>query len=578
MRHDRLWVPMLAALLGVAAPLSAQTLPTSEDCRDCHARQEDEHLSAPALLYDGDVHSEMGFGCLACHGSGGSDALDTGAGFLSSPRRERIPELCGRCHADGAFMRQFNPALRVDQVSEYWTSVHGLRLRQGDPNVATCVDCHPAHQIRRPSDPESSVHPVKLLETCGRCHSDPERMGRYGVPTDQVERYRESIHAEKLLQDGDLSAPVCNDCHGNHGAAPPGISSVRNVCGQCHSVMADFFDQSDHEEVFADADMPGCATCHGNHAIVTATDDALDTRTVEICAQCHAPGDPAGQAFRGMAAVLDSLDRAVEASEALLEEAHQRGMEVSQALFELEDVTNARTKARSAIHTLAVEPVREQAKAGFEIAGRAHERGVAALEEYDFRRMGLAVSAGIIVLLITSLYLKVKDVEARAATALDAVHAHFEKTLGGGGTPSGTRAKVAASALLLEAAYTDDDLSEADKSFVDGVVRSGFGLSPAEAEELIALLRWERADAGRSCRYAGLVAEELTDAQREAVLEEFWRLVFSNETLADHEVNIMDDVAKMLHLDRETVAAARRRGTSSTATGGRGPAREGGDR
>jgi predicted CXXCH cytochrome family protein len=561
----------LGMLLAGSAHAGAQTLPTSEDCRACHAGLADQRLAQPALSYDGDVHSEVGLGCLACHGSGGRDELDPHAGFLNAPEPSEIPALCGRCHSDAAFMRQFNPSLRVDQVSEYWTSIHGIRLREsGDTAVATCVDCHPAHQIKKPDNPESSVYPTRVLETCGRCHSDPARMRGRGIPTDQVEKYKQSVHAKKLLEDGDLSAPVCNDCHGNHGAAPPGIASVRNVCGQCHSVVADFFDKSGHEQIFNDAKLPGCVTCHSNHAIVAPTDAFLETRTVEVCAQCHAAGDTAGQAFRRMAVVLDSLDRAAESSRAILQEAQQRGMEVSQALFELQDITNAQTKARNAIHTLSLDPVRQEAQAGFEIAQRGEGRGVAALDEHRFRRVGLAVSALIIVLLITALFLKIRDSESQAAEALSAVQAHFERTLGSEGTPSVDRARVGATALLLEAVYTDDDLSETDRTYVDGAVRARFGIGASEAAELIDLLRWERTAAGRTCRYAGLIAERLGAEARKSVLEELWRLVFADATLAEHEVNIMDDVAKLLHADRGEVAAARRRATAM-ATGGRRP-------
>jgi predicted CXXCH cytochrome family protein len=562
-------VGTLAALLvpwatATAAAAQTQTLPTSEDCRTCHLRQSQDELADPARNYDTDVHAITGFGCLACHGTGGLDSLDPSKGFLSAPERGEIVPLCSRCHSDAAFMRQFNPGLRVDQEAEYWTSVHGRRLREvGDTAVATCIDCHPAHRIRPPTDPESSVHPTHVVETCGRCHSDAERMASYGISTDQESEFRKSVHAQKIA-DGDLSAPVCNDCHGNHGAAPPGLSSVRNVCGQCHTVMADFFDQSGHEEIFSDADMPGCVTCHGNHAIEEPVDANLDTRSVEICAQCHNASDPAGRTFGEIATVLDSLDRAAEASRALLEDAHDMGMEVSQALFELEDFTNAEIKARHAIHAFAVDPVRKEAEAGFAIAARAEERGEAALEEHHFRRVGLGVSAGIIMLLITALLLKVKESEARADEALGAVEAHFRRSLGGPGIPSADRGRIGASALLLEAAYTDDSLSEADRGFVDDMVRTGFGIPRAEADELISLLRWERKDAGRACRYGQRIAETLSEAQREAVLEEFWRLVFSNATLTEYEVQIMDDVAKILHVDRDVVAAARRHATTTS--------------
>jgi predicted CXXCH cytochrome family protein len=373
----------------------AQTLPTSEDCRDCHLGLSDERLSAPAVSYEGDVHAAAGFGCLACHGSGGSDRLDPAAGFLSAPRRRDVPVMCGRCHSDAAFMRQFDPGLRVDQVAEYWTSVHGQRLRElDDPGVATCVDCHPAHDIRPPDDPTSNVYAANIVATCGRCHADRDR-----------------VHGRLLLEEGDLSAPVCNDCHGNHGAAPPGLASVRNVCGQCHSVMADYFDQSAHGEVFNENDLPGCATCHDHHAIAPVSVETLHERSQDVCATCHAAPDTLGLAFDRMAAVIDTLEAAREASIAVLEEAENVGMEVSQAFFDLEEVSTAQTRARSAIHTFHVEPVRREVEAGLAVAERAEERGLEALAEHDYRRIGLGLSSAVILLLIIGLLMKIRQLE-----------------------------------------------------------------------------------------------------------------------------------------------------------------------
>lgn len=400
-----------------ASPATTQTLPTSDDCRTCHLALTEEALSAPARDYERDVHAEAGFGCLACHGSGGTDALDPSAGFLSAPERREIPDLCGRCHSDAAFMRQFDPGMRVDQVAEYWTSVHGQRLRAADdPAVATCIDCHPAHSIRPPDDPTSTVYAANIVETCGRCHADATRMAGRDVRTDQVAEYTTSVHGRLLLEDGDLSAPVCNDCHGNHGAAPPGIASVRNVCGQCHSVMAEYFDQSAHGEVFNESDLPGCATCHEHHAVQAASDETLGARAADVCTTCHAAPDTLGLEFQRMAAVLDSLRRAADASRALLEEAENMGMEVSQALFELEDVNNVQTRAHSAIHSFHVGPVRDEVAAGLEITTRAEARGREALVEHSFRRWGLGLSSAVIVLLIVGLLLKIRELEKMEET------------------------------------------------------------------------------------------------------------------------------------------------------------------
>jgi predicted CXXCH cytochrome family protein len=392
----------------------AQGLPDTDECISCHRTLEDSALAAPALTYADDVHALRGFGCLVCHGGPATarGSLDPATGFLSRPDRQEVPALCGRCHSDGAFMRDYNPAIRIDQVSEYYTSTHGQLLRdEDDPDVAVCVDCHPAHRIRPPSDPESSVHPLRVAELCGSCHADESLMQPRGLPTDQLEEFRESVHGELLFEEEDISSPTCNDCHGNHGAAPPEVASVRNVCGQCHSTMATFFDQSGHAEIFREEDLPGCATCHENHAIARTEDEDLVTRTRTVCRECHEADEPEGDALLAMAQLLDSLGAEQRRAEAVLEEAENLGMEVSQAIFELEEVNNALTMARTAIHSLQVGPVEEELAAGFAVTDVALERGAEALDEHRVRRVGLAASTATTLLLIIGLATLIRRLE-----------------------------------------------------------------------------------------------------------------------------------------------------------------------
>jgi hypothetical protein len=113
-----------------------------------------------------------------------------------------------------------------------------------------------------------------------------------------------------------------------------------------------------------------------------------------------------------MARALDSLALATEHSRRTLEEAEDLGMEVSQALFALQDVNNVQTRARSAIHTFHAGPVLEEVTAGLEIARRAEDRGLEALAEHRFRRVGLGMFSGIVMLLIVGLLSKIRELEA----------------------------------------------------------------------------------------------------------------------------------------------------------------------
>lgn len=399
-----------------SAPLVAGAQSSVESCVACHLEIDDDRLATPAKEFGNSVHAAKGFGCVSCHGGdaneAGMEAMDPAKGYIGKPSHMQISQVCGRCHSDARFMKRYNPSLRVDQVTEYATSVHGRRLMElGDDKVATCVGCHTAHSIRPPSDPRSSVHPLKVADTCGSCHANAKYMEQYNIPTDQLQRYERSIHWKTMSVEGDLSAPTCNDCHGNHGAAPPGVSWVGNVCGQCHVVQAELFSKSVLAKVFVEIGTPGCATCHNNHEIVVADDEMLGLGTGSVCAGCHAPDDKGGMTATAMRKHIDSLRTEYEKAHAILLQAERAGIEVSGAQFELSGAKDALVKARAAIHTFTVDPVKKQTEAGLEIAAKGYERGVEALEELQFRRKGLAVSVVIILGLIGGLVVKIRQVD-----------------------------------------------------------------------------------------------------------------------------------------------------------------------
>jgi hypothetical protein len=409
---------LLVLLAGLAWPLAGQAQDTQDTCIACHRGLSDERLAGPAQQLAGDVHSAKGFSCVICHGGDAEEfsmaAMDPARGYLGVPSRGQISGLCGRCHSDANFMRRFNPSLRVDQVAEYYTSVHGRRLREdGDTRVATCVSCHPAHSIKPRVEPSSSVNPLNVAETCSGCHADSEYMAPYGIPTDQHAKYLESVHWEKMAVEGDLSAPTCNDCHGNHGASPPGVGWVGNVCGQCHTVMAELFNASPHSRVFAMLGNPGCATCHRNHEIKAVGEELLGLGEGSVCAMCHAEGDAGGIAASGMRALIDSLNAQLEAADSILARAENAGMEVSGARFGLVEATTALVSARTAVHGFSLDAVSEEVGSGLEATAAAYADGMQALRDLQFRRLGLAVSVAIILALIAGLVLKIRSLEGR---------------------------------------------------------------------------------------------------------------------------------------------------------------------
>lgn len=398
-------------LMGTSSWAQAQS-----SCLDCHSAL-DPPKQVTAEQFAADIHAQKGLTCASCHGGDPTkddqDAMSKAAGFRGHIKRAQVPELCARCHSDAAYMHKYNPSLRTDQLSQYKTSVHGQRLAKGDEQVAVCTDCHSVHGILPASDSRSSVHPLNVAATCSRCHSDSQRMKPYSIPTDQFAGYSASVHHEALVVRGDLSAPTCTTCHGNHGAAPPGVASVENVCSNCHAFQAQLFDASLHKQAFASASLPGCVTCHRNHRIQHPTDAMLGTGPQSVCTNCHAEGDAGLKVAATTQQKLSGLESAIARADELLDRAERSGMEVSQAKLSQTQARDALTKARVSIHSVTVDRIRQDVQTGTKLAAQNLAAGNQALADRDFRRWGLGVSLIVILVTIAGLWLYIRELEQR---------------------------------------------------------------------------------------------------------------------------------------------------------------------
>jgi predicted CXXCH cytochrome family protein len=337
--------------------------------------------------------------------------MSRAAGWKGKIERKQIPELCASCHADAERMKTYNPGLRVDQFQQYKTSVHGQKWAKGDAKVAVCTDCHGVHDLRAPSDPRSNVHPTNIATTCSHCHADAEYMKSYGIKTDQFANYQQSVHHDAMMVRGDLSAPTCTTCHGNHGATPPGVASVTNVCSNCHVFQAQLFDSSPHKAAFSAAGLPGCVTCHSNHGIKHPTDEMIGMGAKAVCTQCHVEGDEGARQAVAMHDQLSNLASAIAASDEILTRAERQGMEVSQAMQQEDQARDALLKARVTVHTFRESELKHGTDAGFAIARQTHAAGEKAMDEWKFRRVGLGLSVVAIALALLGLGLYIRKME-----------------------------------------------------------------------------------------------------------------------------------------------------------------------
>ncbi len=383
--------------------LALLSLPAEKNsCGVCHG--------ASQVEYGKGIHREKGIACTDCHGGNPADmtmgAMSKGRGFTGKIARADIPRLCARCHSDVSMMLQYGNY--VDQFAIYKESVHGkLLYGKGDTRVAVCTDCHGVHEIRRANDPLSTVYKLNVPMTCAKCHSDKELMASYGIPTDQFEKYKESVHGVLRLEKRDLRSPGCPECHGVHGAHPPGVTEVFNICGQCHFRQRDYFQKSPHFKAMVENKINECASCHGSHGIRRPTHDLYlegAPGNGRGCLTCHPKGSPEAQRGERIRGALMDAERAIAGAEQEIELARVKGFEVDEERVKVEEARAKVTEALPATHSLSVGLVEDYAKTAQMNATEVKELVLAKIVEYKDRRV-MFISYIVLFLLVVGLLL-----------------------------------------------------------------------------------------------------------------------------------------------------------------------------
>lgn len=378
------------------------------ECFQCHLTTED----GTSELWKEDVHARWGITCVTCHGGDSTQpdkdsAKRRGTGYRGKLTPMQGVELCGGCHADAEYMKARKPLLPVDQLQKYWTSEHGKLLKKGESRVAQCASCHHPHGIREVNDAKSPVYASNVPATCGHCHADAEYMSDFGIPTNQYEEYVESVHGKALLEKNDVrGAPACNDCHGNHGAAPPSVDAISHICGACHSYNAELFLGSPLAPAFRERSLADCVACHGKHKISHVADEWVGDNPAQTCRKCHEEGDEGSDLALYFTDSMATARQSFEEIEDLLHQAETKGMDVTEAEDYVEAARQSMMQARTLVHSFSKPVMEDKLIEVAENQTAALEAGYEALRGLEERRRGLAIST--LLLLILTVFVAIK--------------------------------------------------------------------------------------------------------------------------------------------------------------------------
>jgi predicted CXXCH cytochrome family protein len=140
-----------------------------QTCEKCH--------SQIFALYQNSVHGAALIGegnpdvpsCVDCHNAHNVQ------GPSNTQFRLFSPQICARCHANKALMSKYG--INTNVFNTYLSDFHGttVQLFQAvapgqETNKPVCIDCHGVHDIKKVSDPNSTVIKDHLLVTCQKCH------------------------------------------------------------------------------------------------------------------------------------------------------------------------------------------------------------------------------------------------------------------------------------------------------------------------------------------------------------------------------------------------------------------------
>jgi len=269
-----------------------------EGCRMCHDDAGEEYQAHGRALIGTCEDMPQ---CKDCHGD--HDVLPSSVKHAKT-HPVNLPGTCGKCHENVEITKKYE-ILIDNPIAIYERSVHGMAAKGGVYVAATCNDCHStggtAHKILAPGHQESSINHFNIPDTCGKCHK--------GVAND----FWEGIHG-KLVKRGETDAPVCTNCHGEHGIISPDdprspVSSSRlaeETCSPCHESavlnekyglrsgrLATFID-SYHglKSKAGDTHVANCASCHGVHRILPSSNPSSTVHPANLqktCGDCH-PG------------------------------------------------------------------------------------------------------------------------------------------------------------------------------------------------------------------------------------------------------------------------------------------------
>jgi uncharacterized tellurite resistance protein B-like protein len=126
-----------------------------------------------------------------------------------------------------------------------------------------------------------------------------------------------------------------------------------------------------------------------------------------------------------------------------------------------------------------------------------------------------------------------------------------------GGVSAEQAAPMAAAMLLLEVAWADQKISEAELDATRKAIESMFHLAPAQVQQLVDRARAEHETAVSMYPFTRAVNDTLSMDDKRALILELWRLAGADDGGEPHEEYTIRRIADLLYVSHEDFIAAK---------------------
>ena len=121
------------------------------------------------------------------------------------------------------------------------------------------------------------------------------------------------------------------------------------------------------------------------------------------------------------------------------------------------------------------------------------------------------------------------------------------------------QARLAAAALLVEAAMSDGSMAAVEQDRIRLLLRQHFTLAEDAAEALFQRAIRRQQDANQLFPFTKVIVDHCDAAQRIELIEMLWEVAYSDGHLHDYEAGLVRQIAGLIYVSDQESGAARQR-------------------